>query len=370
MRTRHTTLVVALLGLCAFACAVVRPGCASAAEAAVPPAPDYAREEAWAAWPGRPSGADTVPPGLADAALPDDQKVDVFFIHPTTYLANDKLNARYDEPGLTRTRIDRGVLRFQASAFNACCHIYAPRYRQAAFGTFMLMDVAASEAAYELAYGDVARAFDYYVAHENHGRPFIIASHSQGSLHAMRLLQQRIAGAPLARQLVAAYVIGYYIPEEIEQAGVAVCRSAQQTGCLVDWNTMSAGVSDARRESSRLIWLNGRYQSVGGRKMVCTNPLNWIPDADAPASLNLGALPAVRPGGELRAPLPQLTGARCVGAALQVSIPADAQRGFSGMFSFFGSYHLFDYNLFYTNIRVNAKQRVSAYRAAQMRQPA
>lgn len=359
--------MVACLGLCASACAVVRPGCASAAEAAVPPPPDYAREEAWAAWPGRPSGADSVPPGLTDGPLPEDEKADVFFIHPTTYLVGDKPNARYDEPGLTRTRIDRGVLRFQASAFNACCRIYAPRYRQAAFGTFVRAEPASAEAAYELAYGDVARAFDYYIAHANHDRPFIIASHSQGSLHAMRLLQQRIAGGPLGRQLVAAYVIGYYVPAEIERAGVAVCRSAQQSGCLVDWNTMRAGVSDGVRESSRLIWLDGRYQSVGGRRVVCTNPLNWIPDADAPASLNLGALPAVRPDAELRAPLPQLTGARCLGSALQVAIPEDQQDGFSGMFTFLGSYHIFDYNLFYTNIRVNAKQRVSAYRAAQKR---
>ena len=63
-------------------------------------------------------------------------------------------------------------------------------------------------AAFELAYSDVLRAFDYYLAHENHGRPFILASHSQGSLHALRLIQERLAGKPLQKQLVAAYLIG------------------------------------------------------------------------------------------------------------------------------------------------------------------
>src|SRR5262249_39523693 len=95
-----------------------------ASAAPAPAAPDYARAGAWAWWPGRASGADAVPPGLTEGAMPEAQKVDVFFIHPTTYLVNDSANARYDEPGATTSRIDRGVLRFQASAFNACCRIY------------------------------------------------------------------------------------------------------------------------------------------------------------------------------------------------------------------------------------------------------
>jgi hypothetical protein len=332
------------------------------ATAETPPAPDYARADAWAAWPNRASGADVVPPGLT-GALPHARTADVFFIHPTTYLSGAVTNARYDEPGVTSGQIDRGVLRFQASAFNACCRIYAPHYRQAAIGAFMTREDTAAHGAFELAYGDVLRAFDYYLQHENHGRPFFIASHSQGSLHAMRVLQERVAGAPLRARLVAAYVIGYYMPQDIERSGIAVCRSAQQTGCFVVWNTIKADASGHQRESSRLIWLDGRYQHVGARELLCVNPLTWTVGADAPATLNLGALPGVR-GEALRAPVPQLTGARCDGAALRVSIPLDKRRGFTDVLSLFGSYHVFDYNLFYTNIRLNAQQRLSAWRAA------
>lgn len=339
----------------------VGPACAAPE---TPPAPDYDQPSAWAAWPGRASGADTVPPGLTEPPLADAAKADVFFIHPTTFLAGAADNARYDEPGTTSTQIDQGVLRFQASAFNACCHIYAPRYRQAVLAAFMMKDEARAEAAYELAYSDVARAFDYYLAHENHGRPFILASHSQGSLHAIRLLQERIAGRPLQQQLVAAYIIGYYVPQEVGNRGVPVCHAATQTGCFVDWNTVKAGHDDSARENRRLVWLDGRYQHAAGQPEVCVNPLDWQPGGTAEAALNLGALPGVRPGAALRPPVAGLTGATCDGGELHIDIPLARRSGFSDVLTLFGSYHIFDYNLFYANIRLNAVQRVAAWRAA------
>ena len=296
---------------------------------------------------------------------PPERPADVFFIHPTTYLASTISNARYDEPGATRKRLEQGVLRFQVSTFNGCCRIYAPRYRQAALGSFLkAKDVAAPTAAYELAYEDVEHAFDYYVTHENHGRPFLLASHSQGSLHAMRLLQERIAARPLQKQLVAAYIVGYYLPWDIERAGVPVCGTAHATGCFVDWNTAATSTADDARRASRLIWLDGRYQPFASRRPVCVNPLTWIADGDAPPALNLGALPAVLPGQALRAPVPNLTGARCDEGLLRVSIPWSERGGFANLLTLLGSYHVFDYNLFYLNIRANAAERIAAYRAA------
>jgi hypothetical protein len=334
-----------------------------------PPPPDYGSPSAWAAWPGRASSADTLPPGVAEVPAAD-RPADVFFVHPTTYFGAAS-NARFDEPGNTRTRLDQGVLRFQVSAFNGCCRTYVPRYRQAALAAFLKKNEETTQrtGAYELAYGDVRRAFDYYLAHENRGRPFILASHSQGSLHAMRLLQERIAGTPLQAQLVAAYLIGYSMPLEIERAGVPVCHAARETRCLLDWNTVAADTADDRRGAERLVWLAGHYQPLAGRRSVCVNPLSWVPDSAADASLNLGALPAVAPGEALRPSVPQLTGARCDAGLLRVSIPWSARRGFADLLTFFGSYHVFDYNLFYTNIRVNVAERAAAYRAAAAASP-
>jgi Protein of unknown function (DUF3089) len=345
----------ALLGILALGC-----GRAMAA-AAEPPAPDYAQPGSWAAWPGQPSGADSLPQGLEDPALPASERVDVFFIHPTTDLSFGIGNARYDEAGGTRARLERGVLRYQASVFNGCCRIYAPRYRQASIGTFFKADEPSAQAVFALAYADVLRAFEYYLAHENHGRPFILASHSQGSLHALRLLQERIVGTPVQQQLVVAYVVGYYVPEDLAARDLPVCRTARQTGCLADWNTVKQGSEDRERQNRGLIWRDGRYQHDAGRAPLCVNPLNWEVGASAAATLNRGALPAGSSAGLLPALLPQLTGARCNAGRLEVDIPMSQRAHFSDVLSLFGSYHVFDYNLFYANIRLNAKERVLAF---------
>src|ERR1700761_1702621 len=163
-----------------------------------PPAPDYAQPQAWLAFPGRKGRERSVPAGLAaidEARAP----ADVFFIHPTTYLRSDGWGVPFNAPD--RDAVFNGPVLFgQASVFNGCCRIYAPHYRQVSLVGLKNM------AAVALAYSDVARAFRYYIAHENHGRPFILASHSQGSAHAIRLLQQEILGTPLQKQLIAAYV--------------------------------------------------------------------------------------------------------------------------------------------------------------------
>ncbi len=77
-----------------------------------PPAPDYSKPESWAVWPGRPSSADIIPSGI-DGAIIKDPKVDVFFIHPTTFLDNSAWNAGYDAAGFTGTQLDQ----------EACCAI-------------------------------------------------------------------------------------------------------------------------------------------------------------------------------------------------------------------------------------------------------
>lgn len=325
-----------------------------------PPAPDYARRSSWAAWPGKSSGADAVPAGLP-AAAETSARADVFFVHPTTYLSLTGGNAHYDERGRTKMWIESGVLRFQASVFNGCCRIFAPRYRQASLGS-LLRQNAEDEAAIDLAYSDILRAFDYYIEHENKGRPFIIASHSQGSLHAMRLLQERVIGTPLRKTLVAAYLVGSGLPVEIERLGLPICKSARQTGCVINWNSVAGGSWGIDRGRA-LIWLDGGYRQADGSDIVCVNPLTWTANGEAPAEANLGGLPAAKPDEPMPPPVKGLTGATCSNGMLSVSIPLGYRRGFTDILSLFGSYHVFDYNLFYVNIRENAIGRVSAFLA-------
>ena len=87
--------------------------------------------------------------------------------------------------------MDKKPVRYQASVFNRSCRVYAPRYRQAIVRVFK-EESKDGKKALDLAYRDVKRAFQYYLDHYNQNRDFIIASHSQGTLHCTRLLKEMI----------------------------------------------------------------------------------------------------------------------------------------------------------------------------------
>ena len=83
------------------------------------------------------------------------------------------------------------MLANQASQFNGCCNVYAPRYREASIFAYLKGDAKLREQVLGFAYKDVARAFDYFIENYNGGRPFILASHSQGTHHGERLIKRR-----------------------------------------------------------------------------------------------------------------------------------------------------------------------------------
>jgi len=319
-------------------------------------APDYKQPSAWAAYPGRPSHADDLPQGVSKGV---DRGIPVFFIHPTTDLRMVIGNAAFDAGGEVGARVDDVVLRFQASVFNGCCQIFAPRYRQASLKG-ITSNSAEGYAAAELAYGDVARAFEEFLRVSAH-RPFVIASHSQGSIHALRLLQERIIGTPLQRRLVVAYAIGLAMPAEIVAKGLPVCSSEDSTGCVITWNSVRRGHDDRRRREDSVIWWQGRYQAVAGRKLVCVNPLDWRQDSEAAPSANHGGVYSAGRNRPIPPPVPELTGSWCEGGLLGVDLPLNQRRHFGDILTITGVYHDFDYGLFYMNIRENVLKRVGAW---------
>jgi hypothetical protein len=339
---RWLTPTLGLLLLGAPACTkIIRPGKQFAAYQPAP-APDYSLPASWAALPSRRDSADAVP---AHSGLRDQQasaRADVFYVHPTTFFKRESWNADVADESLNRFT-DNSTIRKQASAFNSAGHIFAPRYRQATLYSFFEEQNDNGRRALDLAYADVKAAFQYYLAHYNQGRPLIIASHSQGTYHATRLLHEFFDTDPkLRRQLVVAYLIGFKVKTDEYQA-LRPCTDSTQTGCYVVWNSVE--------------WGNEYPPFAGG---VATNPLTWKTDtAAAPATLNRGGVPlgfdrvdtAVvdakvhdglvwihppKPGGYPRFLLP-------------------------GQPQLRHSFHIADYGLFYLNLRQNAEARVRAW---------
>lgn len=159
----------------------------------LPPAPDYAQAANWAALPQRADAADRLPLKSPYRDGQDSARADVFFVHPTVYLgqppANDAWNAELRDSVLNRT-VDNSTILNQASVFNGSCRVYAPRYRQAHYAVFTTADTASARHALDLAYADVKAAFQHYLDHFSGGRPVVVAGHSQGTVHAVRLLQE------------------------------------------------------------------------------------------------------------------------------------------------------------------------------------
>ena len=79
----------------------------------------------------------------------------------------------------------------QASAFNGCCSIYAPYYRQASIYSYYDTDEVREEI-HAFVYQDVKKAFEYFIKNYSNGRPFIIASHSQGTHHSLDCLLRKL----------------------------------------------------------------------------------------------------------------------------------------------------------------------------------
>lgn len=317
--------------------------------------PDYSHADAWDARPDKPNNdALWVPPGFPAPVKP---RVGVFFVTPTAYLGRDRWNMPFgDSPTDARIAI---YLKGEASAFNGVGEIWAPRYRQAAFGAFFT-EKPDAQRAIDLAYSDVARAWDAFLAAQPPRRPIILAAHSQGSLHLLRLLRERIKDTPVARRIVAVYAVGWpiSIAADLPALGLPACDTPTATGCIVAWQSFA---EPADAEPLRVIFDSTpgyTGEARDGTPVLCTNPLLGQPSEEAvPAERNLGAIvPAASLGtGTLvagRVP------ARCSPEGLLLIGPPP--EGFGDYVLPGNNYHVYDYALFWANLRADAEARVAA----------
>jgi hypothetical protein len=298
-------------------------------------ATDYSNQQNWAALPTMKDNADWTPNGLTNKQ--DSAQVDVFFIHPTTDVTGFKGNANIDNKAINN-QTDDFPIKYQASVFNESCKVYAPRYRQAALHNFFTKNNEKSEQAFDVAYQDVKDAFEYYLKNYNNGKPIIIAGHSQGSMHAQRLLREYFDGKPLQNQLVEAYIIGFPTHENQFQ-DLKISEKADTFGGYISYSTFGM--------DSKIISVVPEYNNA-----VSVNPLNWTTNKEFVSSQeNNGSL--TRKSNEL---VKHLFGAKNGNGIVEIQKPGE---GFVPMTM--KNYHIYDYSLFYINIRENVALRIKKY---------
>ncbi len=306
-----------------------------------PPPPDYTRSEHWASLPQKADAADSTP---RKANLLNEQasaSVDVFFIYPTIFTEKPKnqfiWNADVNDAVLNH-EIQVSTILNQASVFNGSAKIYAPYYRQAHLYAFYTSNPADAKKALDLAYEDVKAAFEYYLTHYNQGRPIIIASHSQGSMHGVRLIQDYFDGKELQKQLVTAYLIGRAIKPDVFQT-IQPATKAEKIGGWVTWNTVGRNYVPFN--------YNTYYKGS-----VCINPLLWSnTETYVSRELNKGGVAFKFTFA------PQLVDAQVQQNMLWVNRP-----NIRGSWLVKNkSWHRADYNFFYMNIRENVALRVEQF---------
>lgn len=213
---------------------------------------------------------------------PKDERrpVDCFYVYPTV-VSSPRPNAP-----LALTREVRTILQYQAARFSQVCNVYAPVYRQTTL--LGLIEPALGKPKpgeisprLELAYRDVERAWEDYLAHDNHGRGVVLIGHSQGSGHVIKLIQDHIDGDPALRsRLVSAILPGGNLSVlRGERAGgdfdhVPLCASAAETGCAMAWSSFAYsppadtyfGTTESQLRDA------GGLPAKPGTEVACTNP--------------------------------------------------------------------------------------------------
>lgn len=303
---------------------------------------DYSNIANWAAHPWKNDLSDSIPKPLKTGYIPD-STVDIFFIHPTSYLDKEMpygWNAPISAIDVNEAT-DKGSMLYQASVFNGGGRVFAPRYRQAHISAYYPSagDTANAQKAFEIAYADVKAAFQYYIQYYNQGRPFIIASHSQGTTHAIHVIQELVDTTTLLKRMVAAYLVGIPVKENAFTQ-LSPCKAANQTGCVCSWRTFKKGYEP-------------EYVEQENFKAIVTNPLTWN-DADTVASFNdnKGAILW-----KFNKVMPHSAEAIIHNNVLWTGKP----RFFGNILYHTKNYHAGDYNLYYLSIRENVQERINAF---------
>ena len=226
----------------------------------MPSAPDYGEENAWYKELNAPQGD-------------NNSTADVFYIAPTCVWdwqdAQGRVMHFEDVYNEDQRRALRPSLELAADIFADSYNFYAPYYRQITLESWMEGEDTV-EKRFPYAMADVKRAFDYYLEHENGGRPFILAGFSQGAKAVVELLKDMPSG--VYERLVAAYVIGYNVSEREAEyfKTIEAARDSVDTGVTVCYNSVDS--VDA-------------ICPVLSDSYLCINPVNWKTDG-SPAYLN------------------------------------------------------------------------------------
>lgn len=278
---------------------------------------------------------------------------DVFYIYPTLFADKKQplMNWR-NNPKLRAKTV--AFVKAQTGIFGGKARVFAPFVRQLEYGR-CLEELKPGSNWLEpggtvKGIVDTMKAFQYYLEHFNHGRPYILFGHSQGAMDLYMTMGMTLPSDAQKRGFVAAYLPGLPHLSRAKIASHYLTPATGETdlGVIIVWNTQAPGVDNPR---------------FTGNRTYCINPLNWRTDETPAAKTeNVGAFFYDYRNGSTRT-VPNFCGARIdtERGALIVDLPVNGEydaKGFMGQ----GVFHMNDVWFFAGNIRRNAELRVKLWK--------
>lgn len=197
----------------------------------------------------------------------DPDNVDVLYIASTDVLSAVDENGDVSWQTLL-TDEDKAAIRgeiewVESNMFSDGFNLSSPYYHQFTFDAISGLDSDEFDEVFGKVSEEVCEAFDYYMAHENNGREFIIAGFSQGAMLCLDLLRH-MSDEEYSR-MIACYSLGYRLSaEDLRHPHIKAATGAGDRGVVVSFN------STLTREA---IW-----PFVSDGAAACINPVNWQTD--------------------------------------------------------------------------------------------
>jgi len=275
-------------------------------------------------------------------------EIDVFYLYPTSANPNcTEIIAPVDE--YMKTQVKDNYLKGPVG-MEDFANVFAPYYRQVS-GIGILTcstpeDLTALDRANE-PWVDVKAALDEFFTKYNSGRPFIFASHSQGSSMMKIVLSEYMKEHPAYyKRMIASYNLGFRFNKEWVEANshLKMASGETDTGVIITFEAEGPDNDPC-------------FPILGGTLSI--NPLNWKTDGTpAGVELNLGSVEVsggvqTKVAGKADATIDLVRGSIIVTTITDYLPEA---YGFGKK-----SFHLSDFSLFYENIRQNAKKRASVF---------
>lgn len=205
-------------------------------------------------------------------------KFDCFYVYPTVSL-EDAANT-----DLKVTKAEVGVAIDQGAPFSRVCDVWAPVYRSQTWASVedgLAGDASVMRSTFTVAYDSVSSSWQWFLGHDDDGRPIILIGDSQGSAILIHLISTEIEEDPaVLRRLVVAIIVGGNLQVPTGRsvgatfAKVPLCESTSETGCAIAFSSYPSEppADSVFGRPGQGVSLQSGQTAKRGEQIACVNP--------------------------------------------------------------------------------------------------